>query len=122
MNEQDLQYFKDKLEAELADLTKQFSAMGRQLNEAGDWIVTPQPIDQETPEFDEIADTIEEFEGDIAVLNVLEKRYTEVQNALERIEAGTYGTCQVSGEPIERERLEANPAATTAIAHKETDE
>ncbi len=34
-----------------------------------------------------------------------------------RIEDGTYGVCTVSGEEIETERLEADPAAKTCKAH-----
>ncbi len=119
MNETDLQHFKNKLEVELADITKQLSSMGRQLNDAGDWIVVPEPMDQETPEFDEIADRIESFQEDIAVLNVIESRYGNIKDALNRIESGDYGICVVSGEPIERERLEADPTATTNIANME---
>ena len=40
-----------------------------------------------------------------------------VNNALYRIENGTYGVCAVSGEPIEAERLEAMPFATTCMKH-----
>ena len=40
-----------------------------------------------------------------------------VNNALYRIENGTYGVCAVSGEPIEAERLEAVPFATTCMKH-----
>ena len=40
-----------------------------------------------------------------------------VNNALLRIENGTYGICTVSGEEIEPERLEALPFATTCMKH-----
>ena len=39
----------------------------------------------------------------------------QVEKALARIEAGTYGTSEVSGKPIPRERLEALPSATTLV-------
>ena len=38
-----------------------------------------------------------------------------VEGALERIEAGTYGTCQRCGKPISEERLEALPYAELCI-------
>lgn len=41
--------------------------------------------------------------------------FAQVQKALARIDAGTYGTSEVSGKPIPRERLEALPAATTLV-------
>ena len=40
-----------------------------------------------------------------------------VNNALLRIENGTYGICTVSGEEIEPARLEAVPFATTCMKH-----
>jgi len=33
----------------------------------------------------------------------------QIDAALERIEAGTYGTCRICGKPIGEERLEARP-------------
>ena len=39
----------------------------------------------------------------------------EIDAALKRIDDGTYGTCEVCGRPIGRERLEARPWATLCI-------
>lgn len=39
----------------------------------------------------------------------------QVENALTRIEEGTYGTCEVCGKEIPVERLEAVPSATLCI-------
>ncbi len=51
-----------------------------------------------------------------------ERLATELQDALEevdaalvRLEAGTYGTCEVCGKPIGEARLEAMPAARFCI-------
>lgn len=41
----------------------------------------------------------------------------EVEAALERLEAGEYGTCEVDGEPIPEERLEAVPWTTLCVDH-----
>lgn len=41
----------------------------------------------------------------------------EIDAALERIEKGTYGTCEASGHQIDFERLEAMPWARTCIRH-----
>lgn len=40
-----------------------------------------------------------------------------VENALSRIENSTYGECEVCGEQIEEQRLEALPYATLCIEH-----
>ncbi|MFD1133750.1 TraR/DksA family transcriptional regulator [Psychrobacter sanguinis] len=42
---------------------------------------------------------------------------TYVNNALSRIENGTYGECTVCGEDIEDKRLEAVPYATLCMEH-----
>ena len=39
----------------------------------------------------------------------------EVQHALERLDAGTYGECEKCGEPISAARLAALPAAPLCI-------
>ena len=42
-----------------------------------------------------------------------------VNNALSRIEDGTYGECEVCGKVIEEKRLEALPYATLCMEHAE---
>jgi DnaK suppressor protein len=41
----------------------------------------------------------------------------EVERALEKVEAGTFGTCDVCGETIPIERLEARPFTSRCIRH-----
>ena len=71
-------------------------------------------------QFVERADRFEEFEENSAIMVPLKARLDEVNNALGRIEEGTYGTCSVCANPIEEDRLNANPAASTCIAHMES--
>ena len=40
----------------------------------------------------------------------------EINHALDRISDGTYGICEVTGEPIPTERLRAIPWATMTVA------
>jgi len=42
-------------------------------------------------------------------------RLVQVRQALQRIDAGTYGVCATCGEPINPRRLEALPATTICI-------
>jgi DnaK suppressor protein len=44
-----------------------------------------------------------------AAARSLEASIREVDRALEKLEAGTYGMCDVCGEPIPQERLEVIP-------------
>ncbi len=41
----------------------------------------------------------------------------EVRRARRRVADGTYGTCEVCGEPIPEARLEARPWANRCVAH-----
>jgi len=51
-----------------------------------------------------------------------EQVLSEIDGALNRIEAGTYGTCVNCGEEIPRRRLEANPWASLCIDCKRRSE
>ena len=96
-------------------------------NLKGDW-----DIKHSEWEEDEITSE-EELESGVSVNEVdedmknkalsdhLELRLKEVNDALKRIEDGTYGICEVCQKEIPLERLKANPAASTDMEHaKET--
>jgi len=48
-----------------------------------------------------------------------QKYLEQIDEALERIENGTYGICLVTGEPISKERLEEVPVAKYSVQGKE---
>jgi len=50
------------------------------------------------------------------------KLIAKVDKALRRIELGTYGYCDETGDPIRVRRLEARPVATLSIAAQEMHE
>ena len=50
-------------------------------------------------------------EVDLSVLGSVEAELSDVEHALKRIDAGTYGVCEACGKPIGDDRLEALPAA-----------
>jgi RNA polymerase-binding transcription factor DksA len=56
-----------------------------------------------------------EREKDLSILEQLETELAEIQAALRRIDEGTYGIDEVTGEPIPPERLEAVPTARTNV-------
>ncbi len=117
----DTKKFKTLLEGEKAKLDGELGKLGRILNDKGDWMAIPGeqpgPLGNADPDKNVQADFLEEFEERVSTLSTLEERYMEVVNALKRIESGDYGICKVNGEPIEEERLLANPGATTCIMH-----
>jgi RNA polymerase-binding transcription factor DksA len=51
-----------------------------------------------------------------ALADAERRRLAELDDALARLGAGTYGVCQSCGLPIPPERLEALPAATRCVA------
>ncbi|GAC1315533.1 MAG: hypothetical protein NVSMB16_12560 [Acidimicrobiales bacterium] len=55
---------------------------------------------------------------DLGLLEQIESDLRDVEEALERLEDGTYGTCEVCGKPIPDERLEANPTARRDVEHE----
>ncbi|WP_370930895.1 RNA polymerase-binding protein DksA [Bartonella sp. DGB1] len=50
------------------------------------------------------------------------KLIAKIDAALERIENGTYGYCEETGEPIGFKRLDARPVATLSLAAQEKHE
>ena len=51
----------------------------------------------------------------VDVARRLEEKLADVERALEKLDEGTYGRCDVCGEPIGAERLEAMPWATLCV-------
>lgn len=81
----------------------------------GDYETT---FDQLGNDPDENATEVSEYSDNLAVETTLEKRLQDINEALQRIEDGTYGTCsncEGGEQEISIERLRANPAAKTCI-------
>ncbi|MCF7865568.1 MAG: TraR/DksA C4-type zinc finger protein [Candidatus Pacebacteria bacterium] len=113
----DIQHFKDLLVKEKEILEKDLSSIGRKIDPSG--VVWESVSNQEdnTADREEVASSIESFENNEGAISILETQLHEVNHALEKIEKGTYGICEVSGEEIEIDRLEANPSARTSKKH-----
>ncbi len=113
----DTNNFKQKLLTEKALVEKELATIARRNPEnKNDW----EPVadtDERPAERDEVADKLESFEENIAIVRRLEARLAEINTALSAIENGSYGKCSVCGNEIESARLEANPSATTCKAH-----
>ncbi|MEU4191839.1 TraR/DksA C4-type zinc finger protein [Kribbella sp. NPDC026611] len=50
-----------------------------------------------------------------ALVQQVQGQLTEVEAALDRLSAGSYGICEVCGQPIPEARLQARPTARTCV-------
>jgi DnaK suppressor protein len=55
----------------------------------------------------------------LALLEVRHQKRQQLDDALQRLEAGTYGLCEDCGKPIGKERLEVLPFARRCISCQE---
>lgn len=108
------------LEAELEKVTEELKTLGIHNPEnPHDWIATPVGTEEGEADENVASDRAEELEERTAILADLELRFNNVSVALGKMEAGTYGTCEVCHAEIEADRLHANPEARTCKAHLE---
>jgi len=118
LDEKTLEELRGKLEAELALVKNELGHIGRvNPDNAADWEATPQKMEIQEADRNEVADRIEGYEENTAILKELETRHNNIKAALARMEGGDYGICEVGHEPIKLERLRANPAAATCVKH-----
>jgi DnaK suppressor protein len=101
--EQKLREKERELQSELARIESEAEAAGdREVRDSTDDATASQG-------------TSEAFEEGTIVSETLE----QVQDALHRLEDGTYGTCLICGRPIEPARLEALPWAPNCLEDQE---
>jgi len=67
---------------------------------------------------EEGADEASELEKRLALGKRMEESLAEVEHALQKYEAGTYGLCDSCGQAIEQARLEAIPQASLCMKCK----
>lgn len=109
--------FKKRLLEEKESLEHELERIGRRNpHNTADFEATPGETGKAADEGDQ-AEILESYAENTALVHELELRHTDVLDALAKIDAGTYGVCEVSEEPIEAERLEADPAARTCKSH-----
>jgi RNA polymerase-binding transcription factor DksA len=109
-----------QLEAEQKELrTKLGRIANKDPKTKGDYDAKfPQYTDKdetESGDFDNSAHEVQDFADNIGVENQLEIRLKQVDEALTRIEKGSYGTCSNCKKEISKERLDADPAADKCL-------
>ena len=107
----DLVVMRKRLEEKQAELQRHIAALTGSPAQAEDSI---QASDGEV-ELEEEAVDLEETDVEQAILDNERALLVEVQQALARIDNGTYGMCSNCGQPIPEKRLEAIPWATLCV-------
>ena len=112
MNDMQLEYFRQKLENWKKSIVSQSVDTLEDLRQGG--LNQPDEIDRASMETDKSLD--------LRTKDRIRKLISKIDAALDRIEDGTYGYCEETGEPIGLDRLEARPVATLSIEAQERHE
>jgi RNA polymerase-binding transcription factor DksA len=103
--------------ARLRDERERAARQVMELRDQFDAIVAASEFASADDEHDPDGATIGFERAQVASLLVhAERRLGELDAALERVDAGTYGACESCGRPISPERLDALPATRTCTA------
>ncbi len=105
MNEKQLEFFRFRLQALKDDLLSNAGETTEHLRE--DTSIVPDPADRATIE--------EEHALELRTRDRERKLLKKISQSLGRIEAGDYGYCDETGEPIGLGRLLARPTATLSL-------
>ena len=111
LTEEQLEYFRGKLLNWKAELLKESNEARAMLEEKH---IESDPIDS--------AANIANQTLELRTKDRARKLIHKIDQAIERIDDGTYGYCEETGEPIGLKRLEARPIATLCIAAQERHE
>ena len=112
MNDQQIEFFRVRLQAQKDDLLSNAGETTEHLRE--DTTIVPDPADRATIE--------EEHALELRTRDRERKLIGKIDSALRRIEDGSYGYCEDTGEPIGVRRLEARPIATLSLEAQERHE
>lgn len=112
MNERQLAYFKKKLLDWKDDILRE--SKGTVVNLKAETENHPDLVDRATSESDRALE--------LRTRDRQRKLISKIDDALRRIEDGSYGYCEETGEPISLKRLDARPIATLSIEAQERHE
>jgi DnaK suppressor protein len=112
MNERQREYFRDKLLSWKDDILK----------EAKETLQHLQDENQNHPDLADRASSETDRAIELRARDRQRKLIAKIDAALQRLEDGTYGYCEETGEPISLRRLEARHIATLSIEAQERHE
>jgi len=112
MNERQLEYFKKKLLSWKEDL----------LRESRETVSHLQTETENHPDIADRASSETDRALELRTRDRQRKLISKIEDALRRIEDGSYGFCEETGEPIGVARLDARPIATMSLEAQERHE
>ena len=112
MNDMQKAYFKQKLEEWKADI----------LRESKSTIAVLQGESDKMPDAADRASSETDRSIELRARDRQRKLVKKIDSALKRIDDGSYGYCEHTGEPISLKRLDARPIATLSIEAQEAHE
>ena len=112
MNERQRDYFRTKL----------LSWKDEILKEAKDTLQHLQDENQNHPDLADRASSETDRAIELRARDRQRKLISKIEAAIARIDEGTYGYCEETGEPISIKRLEARPIATLSVEAQERHE
>ncbi len=112
MNSKQQEYFRRKLINWRTELLKESEETLESLQEGG--LQEPDLADRASAEMERALE--------LRTRDRARKLISKIDAAIQRIEDGTYGYCEETGEPISLKRLEARPIATLSVEAQERHE
>lgn len=113
LNSKELEHFRDLLLAKRREILGDMSSMEREaLRSSGGTNLSTLPIhmaDMGTDNYEQ--------EFTLGLVETERKLLREINHALAKIQDGTYGLCEGTGQPISKARLEVQPWARYSIEH-----
>ena len=118
MDKNKTEKYKMKLLEEKTLLENELKTVGKKNpSNPADWEATIPEENIDNADRNNVADEINDYENNNAISSQLEIKLSEINNALEKVEKGKYGLCEICGNVIEDNRLDANLGAKTCKKH-----
>jgi DnaK suppressor protein len=112
MNAEQLEYFRQKLKNWKVEI----------LRESKNTLDELQQVSLHMADLNDRASSETDHAIELRTRDRQRKLISKIDSALERINDGSYGYCEVTGEPIGLKRLEARPIATLSLEAQEMHE